>query len=192
MEKVKFKYTIQAQLLRMLRKHATTALMFALIWLIMISLWATTVGSYIFAALGTLGYFFAIYNEGCDSAIDDKKPYSPLTPKPLKGLYLPVLLTVINILIIIIYKCSWHFGATDGSLTNAWGLTGNVISILWFCMYKTLLGMDKGHFELQGYLIIVFLPYIASFLGYYAGYKGYDIYGKINSLAYEKSKKKKK
>ena len=191
MDKVKFKYTLPAQILRMVRKHATTALLFSLIWLTMISLWATTVGSYTFAAIGFIAYFLSIYNAGFETAIDDKKSYTPLTPKPYKGIYLPILLTVVNIIFIIIYKCSWGIGQADGAITNAWGLAGNVISILWFSMYNALVGMDKGHFEFQGYLIIIFLPYLASLLGYFAGYKGYDIYGKLNSLAYEKRKKKK-
>ncbi len=192
MDKIKFKYTLTAQILRMVRKHATTALMFSLIWLALISIWATAAGSYIFAAIGFIGYFLSIYNEAFNSATDDKKPYSPLTPKPYKGIYLPVLLTAVNIILIIIYKCSWAFGSSDGAITNAWGLAGNVISVLWFSMYKALLGMDKGHFELQGYLIIVFLPYIASLTGYFAGYKGYDIYDKLNGIVYETTKKKKK
>ncbi|MBO5059836.1 MAG: hypothetical protein J6C82_02845 [Clostridia bacterium] len=188
----KLKYTIFGQILHTLTSHAGIAVMFAFLWLIMIAVWTTKIGGYAFGIIGILTYFLAIYNAGCDAALDDKKPYSPLTPKPAKGLILPVLLTAVNILFIVLYKCSWAFGSTDGYIKEVWAIIGNILSILWFSMYKTFLGMERGHFELQGYLIILILPFIASALGYFAGYNGYDIYGKLNSLAYEKSKKKKK
>ncbi len=188
MNKTSFKYTIWWQLIRPVKNYATTALFFVMFWLLTINLWTSKAGSYIFSAAGIISYFFSVYNSGFDAASDDKKSCSLLKSKWYKGIFLPVLLTAFNILITIIFKCSWTFGTTDGYISNGWSLTGNILAIMWFSPYKTIGGIERGNIELLGYIIMLILPYIASFLGYLAGYKNFDIYGKLNSLAYEKKK----
>lgn len=188
MNKLKFRYTLPGQLCTPLKNHATTTLFFSLMWFMTINLWTSRTGQIIFSSLGLLVYFLAIYGAGYETCLDDKKPYSCHSPKWYRGIYLPIFLTIVNVLVIIIYKCSWAFGTTDGYISNGWALTGNILAVLWYAPYKGLLGMNQGHFELQGYLIIILLPYIATFLGYLAGYKNFDIYAKLNSFAYEKKK----
>ncbi len=188
MEKQKFKYTIPGQLCTPVKNHAITALFFTLLWLMAIQIWTSETVHIAFSAIGLLVYFLAIYGAGFDTYLDDKKPYSCHSPKWYKGIFLSLFLTAVNLLVIVIYKCSWTFGTTDGLISNIWSLTGNILSVLWFSPYKSLLGMNDGHFEIQGYLIIIFVPNIATFLGYLAGYYNFDIYEKIASLIYEKKK----
>ncbi len=187
----KFKYTLFGQQVGMLTTHACSALVFAFLWFVMAVIWTNDIGRYIYGTLGCVLYFLVIYNAGTQAASKDKKSFSECTPKPQKGIFLPILLTVVNILVIILYKYVWHFFSDGMYLTDAWAVAGNVVSILWFSAYKTFLGMERGHIELQGYIIIFVLPFIASAVGYYAGYKGFDLYGKLDGFMYEKNKKRK-
>lgn len=188
MEKTKYKYTLRAAFMRTLGRHASTAFVLSLFWMFGASLWSTKIGTYAFAVVGILVYFFAIYNAGFDTASYDKKNYSPVTPKPWRGIYLPVVLTAVNIIAILIYKCAWHFGSDGEYLAQLWAVVLNVLSVVWFSPCKAVVGMDCGHFSLSGYLIVFLLPYAASLLGYFAGYKGFDIYAKLNASVYEKKK----
>lgn len=190
MDKVKFKSTIWWQLLRPAINYSTTALFFVLFWLLTINLWTSHTGSLIFSSVGVISYFFSVYNSGFDAAEEDKKSYSRTKSHWYKGIYLPVFLIICHILVIILFKCCWKFGTTDGYISEGWSLWGNIFAVMWFSPYKDLGGINRGVIEIQGYIITFILPFIASFLGYYAGYKGFDIYGKLNSLAYEKKKKK--
>ena len=117
---------------------------------------------------------------------------SPLTPKPLKGLLLPAFLTIANVIVILLYKLAWIAGSDGKSTTEIWSLILNIISLLWVAPYQPLLGMAYGHIELQGYLIIFVTPFIASTLGYFAAYKGFDLSAKVHGFAYEKKKDKDK
>lgn len=189
MNKSNFKYTIWYQLLRPTKNYTTLALFFVLFWMLTINLWTSDTGALIFSIAGLISYFFSVYNSGFDAAVDDKKSCSLLKPKWYKGIFLPALLTIAHIIAILIFKCSWYFGTTDGYISNGWALTGNIFSIMWFSPYKTIGGINRGNIEMQGYIITFILPYIASFLGYLAGYKNFDIYGKLSAIAYERKKK---
>lgn len=186
----KFRYTLNGQMLSVLLTHIKTAGIFSVVWILMAALWTTDTGRYIFAAIGTVSYFFAIYNTAYAAERDDAKSYTEQTPKLYKCIMLTGYLAAANILIIVLYKLVWHFYAADGTLTSIYGIIGNIISMMWFSMYEFFAGMGKGHFALLGYLMIFLLPFAAAACGYAAGYKGFDIYDKIAGFAYEKKKKK--
>lgn len=188
MEK-KFKFTALGRQLRTLSAHATSAFLFSLIWLMGVAIWATKTGGYIYTALGLIAYFFTAYNSGVSCAVDDKRSYTALTPHPLKGLLLPITLTLVNIMVIVLYKCTWAFGASGETPSQVWSIITNILCIAWFAPYQPALGMAHGHFEPLGYIIILFLPIVANFLGYFAGYKDFYLKEKLSFLVYEKKKK---
>ncbi|MBR5808698.1 MAG: hypothetical protein IKY39_01155 [Clostridia bacterium] len=187
----KLKFSIPGQMLLMIKNHFTISVVFMIFFLMTASMQSGLFNT-IFGIFGFLGYFLSIYSYSATALRDDKMSVSPLTPNPLKGLWLPAFLTIANVIIILLYKLAWSQGSNGQSITEIWSLILNIVSLLWVAPYQPLLGMAYGHIELQGYLIIFVTPFIASFLGYLAAYKGFDLSAKIHSLAYEKKKTKDK
>lgn len=181
------KYSVPGQMLLMIKSHFTVSVLFMVFFIMTVSMQSSFINT-LFGILGLLGYFLSIYSYSGSAHRDDKRTISPLTPKPLKGLWLPAFLTIVNIIIILLYKLAWLAGSDGKSMTEIWSLILNIISLLWVAPYQPLLGMAYGHIELQGYLIIFITPFIASALGYLASYKGFDLSAKVHSFAYEKKK----
>lgn len=185
----KMKYTIWGQMLGVVGTHAVTAFIFMFIWLITAGLWEGIAGK-IFSGFGLVCYFIAIYNSGVSCAQADKRTISPLKAYPAKGFTLPIILLGVNIAIILAYKYAWGFGSDGEYLREGRAILLNVLTVLWTAPYGNILGMEKGVLEIQGYFILCILPFVATGAGYFAGYRGFDLFAKISSLAYEKKKSK--
>ena len=183
----KLKYSLWGQMLLMVKTHLTTAILFMILFLATTSL-RNDFGNIVFGVFGTLGYFLSIYSQAAASLTDDKRTISPLNPKPLKGFILPLILTAVSLVIVLMYHLAWAKGSGGQALTQVWSLILNIVSLLWVSPYQPFLGMNCGQIETYGYLIIFILPIIASGLGYFAAYKGFDLNAKIHGLAYEKKK----
>lgn len=185
----KLKFSVFGQMLLMVKSHFTTAVLFMIIFLLMTSM-MQGIGGIIFGILGVIGYFLTIYSAAVASQKSDRLPSSPLTPKPLKGFILPLLLIALNLLIVLLYKAAWAYASSGGTLQEPWSLIANIIALLWVAPYQPILGMASGHIELHGYIIIFVLPVVASGLGYLAEYKGFDLSEKLRGIAYEKKEDK--
>ena len=182
------KFSVPGQMLLMAKTHLTTSFLFMILFLLTLSMAGKT-RDIVFGLFGTIGYFLSIYSAAGSAYLDDKKSISPLTPKATKGLVLPVILTVISLLLIIIYKFAWSYGANGGYLLP-WAVPLNILFLLWVAPYQTFLGLANGSIALYGYLIIFLTPFIASFLGYLAAFCGFDLNAKVHGIAYEKKKDK--
>lgn len=187
----KLKFSIPGQMLLMIKNHFTVSVVFMIFFLMTASM-QKGLFNIIFGIFGFLGYFLSIYSYSGSAFQSDKMSASPLSPNPVKGLWLPAFLTIANVIIILLYKLAWAQGSDGQSMTEIWSLILNIVSLLWVAPYQPLLGMAFGHIELMGYIIIFATPFIASFLGYLAAYKGFDLSAKVHGLAYEKKKDKDK
>ncbi|MDD6214133.1 MAG: hypothetical protein PUB42_02985 [Firmicutes bacterium] len=185
----KFRYSLTAQMLKTLKTQLFTALMFFLLWLITINLMVIDWVNMIFAIIATITCFFAIYGTSYDVVNSDKKSYTPQRPYIAKGLLLPLLIEAANVLMLILYKCSWYFGSNEHGLNTVFGLIGNILFKMWTIMYDGYVSIGNGNISLFAYIMIFGMPVVASFVGYFAGYKNFDLASKINSIAYEKKKK---
>ena len=185
----KFRYSLTAQMLKVLKTQFLITLMFFLLWLIIINLMVIDWANMIFAIIATISCFFAIYSTAYDVVSSDKKSYTPQKPYIAKGLLLPAFLEVVNVLMLILYKCAWHFGSNEHGINTIFGLVGNILFKMWTIMYDGYVSIGNGHVSLLAYIMIFGMPVAASFVGYFAGYKNFDLASKLNSLAYEKKKK---
>lgn len=185
----KLKYTIPGQMLSVAFAHIITAFVFFFIWLISAGMWEGAFGK-IFSFVGLVCYLVSIYNSGVNCAQADKRTVSPLSPHPAKGFVLPFFLLIFNALIIFMYKYAWSVAGDGEFLRQGWAVFLNMLSVFWTAPFENLLGMNCGALSVGGYLIIFVLPIVATAGGYFAGYKGFDLFAKISSLAYEKKDKK--
>ncbi|MBR4720323.1 MAG: hypothetical protein IK057_01035 [Clostridia bacterium] len=180
------KYTWHGQILSLVIAHIEAAFIFFFVWLIAISITGTGLGGLIYSSVSAVFYSIMMYSVGYSVAKNDKKSYAKLTPFAYKGALISLGLLILNILTAILYRMSWTFGSSGGSLTNLWAVIGNVFTLFWFSPYMNLLSLDNGNMSVCGYLIIVFLHTVMCFLGYLAGYKNFDISAKLKFLFYEK------
>lgn len=183
------KFSVPGQMLLMSKAHLSTAFLFLLFFLFTMSM-AGTAKDIIFGVCGIVGYFLSIYSTAGSAYNDDKKTISPLTPKPAKGLVLPLILTIFSAICILLYKIAWTYGVAESGALELWAVPLNILALLWVAPYQPFLGMVKGSLSLCGYLIIFLTPFIASGLGYFAAFHNFDLNAKVHSLAYEKKKDK--
>ena len=186
--KKKLQDSIIGQMLCVLLQHIKLAFIFAIFSVMLLPIWSHKAGEVIFAAIGVLFYSASMYGIAGTIFDRDKKSYTPLTPKPWKGLILPAILTIANIAAIVIYKCAWAFGNTGGTWTSGWGIAGNIFTFAWFSMYQPFMGIKNGVITAQGYAIVFALPIIMTSLGYFLTYNGVYVSKYINSIKYEKKK----
>lgn len=180
------KYTWHGQILSVIIAHIVSATVFFLTWLIAISITGTRIGGLVYSSVSAVFYAVTMYSVGCSVAKNDKKSYAKLTPFAYKGAVISLGLGILNVLTVILYKLSWTIGGDSEGLTKLWAVIGNLFSLFWFSPYMNLLGMDKGNMTVYGYLISLLLHTAMCFLGYFAGYKDFDISAKFKFLVYEK------
>lgn len=180
------KYTWYGQILSVITAHIEAAFVLFLIWFFSISITGTRLGGLIYSAVSAVVYAAVMYLRGYTTAGNDKKSYTKLSPIAYKGAVISLGLLFLNILPIFIYNLSWAIGSDGENLVNIWAIGGNAFCIFWFSPYLNLLGMDKGSIAVYGYAVIALLHTIACFLGYFAGYKNFDISEKLRLLVYEK------
>lgn len=180
------KYTWHGQILSVITAHIEAAFVFFLIWMFSISITGTRLGGLIYSFITAVIYTIIMYLCGYNTAKNDKKSYTKLTPIAYKGAIIALGLLVLNIFAVILYKSSWISGSNGEILLTLWATGGNALSIFWFSPYLNFLGMSKGNIAGYGYAIIALLHTAACFLGYFAGYKNFDISAKLRLLVYEK------
>ena len=188
----KMKYTVPGQVLSIIVTHIEAAFLFFFVWLLAISITSTKIGALIYCVISSIFYFMMMYSAGYTVVKNDKKSYTDLTPFPYKGALLSIGLLVLNILFLVIYRLSWSIGVdADGHITNVWSLIGNILGMFWFAPYRELLGhMEIGYISPCGYAVILLFHVVACTLGYFAGYKDFDISAKMRFLVYDQKKKK--
>lgn len=183
------KYSIKGQIISVILEHLKIVFVFFAVWILGIYVTASKIGGAIYSYIATFFYFTAIYSAGYQAEINDKKSYSPLTPKPYKGALLSLGVLAVNIALAFSYLLVWKTAGNGESLTNLWAVAVNVLCLFWFSPFMSFLGEQKGAIAPFGYIIIFILPTLSCFLGYFAAYKNFDILQKLRFLVYEKKKK---
>lgn len=180
------RYTWHGQILSVILTHFEAAAIFFVVWLIAIGITGTRIGGLIYSASSAVFYTVMMYSLGYSTVRNDKKSHTKLTPISYKGAVIALGLVFLNVLVLLLYKLSWTLGSEGGELVKLWAVGGNILGMFWFSPYINLLGISKGSIAFYGYAIIFFLHTIACFLGYFAGYKNFDISSKLKFLVYEK------
>lgn len=176
----------------LVKTHASAAVMMFLFGMLIFAAIIThNVGSKIFSAITSILYFMGIYNTSYEIALRDKKDYTPEKPFILKGLILPVNLLIITIILYLLYLITWKFMTLNGALISPAGFINNFLFLIWSFPFNGFIHLANGVMNWYGYIIVAIVPFIASFFGYLAGYKNFDIYGKFLKLVYEKKQETK-
>ena len=182
------KYTWCGQLLSALITHLELSFLFFVLWIFSISLFETTPGGIILTVIFVLIFAFTLYNASYQAEKNDAKSYTKLEPKWYKGALLPTFILGMNVICIVSYLLVWKFACADGGLTSLWAVAVNAVSLFWFAPYQKLVPLEAGTIGTIGYVCMFTVPILSCFLGYYAGYKNFDLTEKLHKFTYEKKK----
>ncbi len=187
---MKFRYTWAGQVLSVVLTHIEMSFLFFFVWLLALGLLEKKVFGDIYTVVSVLTYFFALYGVSESIYRDDKKTYTKLSPFWYKGAILSILPILLNLIFATLIMFVWKKYSEGGALQNAGAIVINVIGVFWVSPFQKLVQFEKGMVDIVSYLVIVIVPFIACFFGYFAGVKGFDISSKFRFLMYEKKKKK--
>lgn len=182
------KYTWQGQILSVIVTHIEAAFLFFVVWMIAIGVTGTHMGGLIYSIISAIFYGIMMYSQGYAIEKNDKKNYSKLNPIWYKGAVVALGLVLLNGLVLLLYKFAWTAGSDGEALVKLWAVIGNVACLFWFSPYMNLLGLESGNMAFYGYAVIILFHTLMCFLGYFAGYKNFDISAKLKFLVYEKKK----
>lgn len=183
------KWISLGQVMALVKSHLIVGVLSGMLGIfLLLSIVANSVGNVIFTVVFTLIYFMSIYGTASSCALRDKKPYTEQTPYPWKGFILPVGILIATALLFGLYKVAWTFMTIDGALATLSGVACSVIFTLWTFMFNAFMGLQNGAVNGYAFIILAVVPIAASGVGYYAGYRGFDIYDKLMRFVYEKKK----
>lgn len=176
------------QVLCVLIEHLKISFLFAVLSVMAIPVLSYKIGSVIFGIIGMAVYSVSMYCVAADIFNRDNKTFTPLTPKPWKGIILPLLLLCVNAAVIIIYKSAWTLCYTADGWTSGWGLAGNMLGIVWFSAYYNAFNINHGVISTACCTAVFAVPVVMCTLGYYLNYKGVYLSKYLYFIKYEKKK----
>lgn len=186
------KYLTQDQLAKIIYTHFySSAMIFFLGIFVFSGVVTSDTGSVIYSVLTTVIYFFSIYNAAVGICHRDKQSYTRENPYWFKGFLLPIGLLLVSILLYILYFVTWKCMTINSMLYSAQGYINNILFMMWTFPFNAFIGLGNGYMNLYGYIIVALVPFIASFLGYFAAYNNYDISSTVSKLIYATNDKEK-
>jgi len=184
-----FKYSWLGEILATLARHAYVAAFVSILWCIMPVVAESKVGGIIFTVVSLAVYALSMISVGKSICKNDKKSYTKLNPIWYKGAVLPVAIEFLNIVFVVTYILIWKNFHSENGFSTIFAVVMNLICIVWFSPYQKLFMASNGNISIYTYIIVMALPIVFSFVGYYFGIKNIDVTKKLNFLVYEKNKK---
>ena len=130
--------------------------------------------------------FFIIFDSAAGLSKLDMKSYTPLKYDVKWSVLWGLMIGFISLLWILIFKLNWHFGVTDGVLSNPISIVLNILFFIWNAPYMAFMLMVPKTVPAGVVLVSFILPVIASFTGYISGKKDFTISDKLRNLMFEK------
>ncbi len=155
-------------------------IIFVVFFFFFFSFWTIKVIDKIMGVLMVVVYVLTLASSGNKCAIQDKRTYAKTKAYPLKGLLLAVSIVVSNIVFYGIWQYAWTFGSKGVNLA------GQLAFVAWSLPYNSFLSLNGASISLFGKIMLFTVPFISVGAGYLAGYYNWDIYEKLDKIAFEK------
>ena len=136
----------------------------------------------IFSLIFILFYMVMMYNKSESIARRDRKRYTKETPYKWKGLLLPIGVYVIWGFFYVMYVVSWE----NQIITYTSGFINNLLYIMWNYCYYTFINIGSANVGALSVIMFFTVPLISCFMGYFAGYRNFDLSEKVAGMVYEK------
>lgn len=133
-----------------------------------------------------LVYAAVLYTGAATLGKFDAKPYTPLKIQKWRPLVWGGIITVINIAFLIMYKINWAVMPQGEDLPTLISVIINGAFYIWNSPFIGFIyGNTNGFISNITILLMVAVPPIACFLGYFAGSKNLFILAKVNDFMFE-------
>lgn len=149
-------------------------------WFLAQDVWKTLY-SVIFMAV----YAGALYCKAHRVATHDLKGYAQTKCYPAKGLVLGLVIAGSTFILWCIYRLIWVTNPGE-SLVGVWRSLYNGFFICYTFIYNGIMVPYKGGMFWYAHIVIYALPVISAGLGYYAGYKKFNLYDRLLPFMYER------
>ena len=136
-----------------------------------------------------LSYGFLLYGNGKSIAEYDLKSYSTTKAYAYKGIYLSLSIPVMNFVVWLTMTILQSLTPASAELPAIASIIGNAIFVIWTFAYNEILSIDVTNIKWYVHVVMYIFPVVFVSLGYFAGYKKWELAGKLNFLVYEKKKK---
>ena len=189
----KYTDTITSQIRSVLWSHLYSSIimsvmgLFAFWWFMSKNIWQQLISSAFIIA-----YACVMYSKGERLAKRDKYSVSTLKPYPLKGVVLSLSVSAITFLLWLCFYITWNYMSIDGSIEGVSGIIFNMLFMVWTYMYNGIMGAYHGGIHWYAHVLMYLVPTLSLGIGYFAGYKDFDISEKIDESMYEREKSDKK
>lgn len=138
----------------------------------------------VYSVIFMIIYFVALYMKGHKIAAHDLKGYAQTKAYPAKGIFFGLLISLSTFILWIGYRLVW-IGSPDG-LMGVWKSMYNGLFIFYTFIYNGIMVPYKGGIFWYSHIVMYALPVAALGIGYFAGFKGINIYEKLLPFMYEK------
>jgi len=128
-------------------------------------------------------YVLVLYSTSLDIARQDSKQYTYEAAYPWKGLILPLGIYVVWGFLYILFHVSWKYGIVHPDFVS--GLINNILFVMWNYVYMGFMQIIEGKFAVWTLLLVFLVPLVSCGIGYFAGYKGFDISEKVVKIVYD-------
>ncbi len=181
------KYISFKQILQLVKMHLYVSFAAMFMGLIMVSFSTGGITKYIFSSVFILIYMLVLYSKSADIAQHDRQSFSKEVPYAAKGLLLPIGIFVVGALLYLLYSITWKYNIIDTTS----GFINNTLFVFWTFIYTGLANLSNGHISAAAIAAFIIVPEIAAGLGYFAGYRRFDLSEKVAKVVYDIEEDKK-
>ena len=142
---------------------------------------------YIFTAVFAAVYALAMYSKSAETAWYDRKEYTPQKAYAWKGFLLPLGIFAVWIILFALYKFSWKYEIVSYSS----GFINNFLFAMWNFVYSGILELNNGSFSWYIIGVEAVVSIAACAIGYYAGFRRFDLSEKVAKIVYEQKDEEK-
>ena len=175
------KYISFKQIFQLVKMHLYVSIAATFMGLIMVSFSTGGITKYIFSGIFILIYMLVLYSKSADIAKHDRQEYSKEVPYAAKGFLLPIGIFVVGTLFYVLYSITWKCNIIDTTS----GFVNNALFVVWTFVYTGLANLSNGHISLTAVIAFIIVPEIAAELGYFAGFKNFDLSEKVAEVVYD-------
>ncbi len=170
------------QLFEIIKTHFVVSVIAFFVGTTLAPMIATKGAKNIFSLIFILFYMVLIYNKSEGIARRDKKGYTEEKPYKWKGLLLPIGVYIIWAFFYVLYFVSWKYQII--SYTS--GFLNNLLYLIWNYCFYTFINVGSGNVGALSIIMFFTVPLIACFMGYFAGYRNFDLSEKVAGMVYDK------
>lgn len=182
--------TFKKQFFKLLRQNVLCTLAIGIIGLlIFFPLYGIKYADKVLGTFIFLLYALFLYQNARSIAEYDLKSYSTTKAYPYKGFLLSLAMPTLNLIVWLLMEFLQTLTPVGAQIPSVATIAGNAVFLIWTFAYNELFSVNVTNVYWYVHIAMYLTPVFFTTLGYFAGYKKWDLSGRFDFLVYEKKKK---